>query len=152
MTRFYIMKWIVGSQHFKQGSPECIISCFRFEPCWSALAKDTNGVIFVYNPDQPNHDKDLENWYACKTYSYIFWKCFESVFGKIVVLVLLDLLYVLNYLILYFCEVTKNCYYIVYIICVSVRYSTQHMNDWHFYFVEGIIISLKTKISKKVLV
>eukprot|EP00105_Crassostrea_gigas_P028405 XP_011450045.1 PREDICTED: intraflagellar transport protein 22 homolog [Crassostrea gigas] len=35
----------------------------KFEPCWSALAKDTNGVIFVYNPDQPNHDKDLENWY-----------------------------------------------------------------------------------------
>ncbi|KAK3084228.1 hypothetical protein FSP39_010300 [Pinctada imbricata] len=35
----------------------------KFEQCWPAIAKDTNGVIFVFNPDQANHDKDLENWY-----------------------------------------------------------------------------------------
>lgn len=34
----------------------------RFEACWPAMAKGTTGIIFVYNPDQPNHDKDLENW------------------------------------------------------------------------------------------
>lgn len=61
MTRLYLST--------KQQDPNTLsmvnlnaLSCFRFEPCWSALAKDTNGVIFVYNPDQPNHDKDLENW------------------------------------------------------------------------------------------
>lgn len=34
----------------------------KYESCWSALARDTNGVIFLYNPDQANQDKDLENW------------------------------------------------------------------------------------------
>ena len=37
------------------------ISC-RFEACWPAMAKDTTGIIFVYNPDVTNHDKELENW------------------------------------------------------------------------------------------
>ena len=35
---------------------------FRFEACWPAMAKDTHGAVFVYNPDVPNHDKELENW------------------------------------------------------------------------------------------
>ncbi|XP_052225556.1 intraflagellar transport protein 22 homolog isoform X2 [Dreissena polymorpha] len=35
----------------------------KFETCWPAMAKDTTGIIFVYNPDQPNHDKELENWH-----------------------------------------------------------------------------------------
>ena len=35
---------------------------YRFESCWAAMAKDTNGIVFVYNPDQPNQDKDLESW------------------------------------------------------------------------------------------
>ena len=34
----------------------------RFESCWPAIARDTNGVVFVFNPDQPNHDKELESW------------------------------------------------------------------------------------------
>ncbi|ESO97347.1 hypothetical protein LOTGIDRAFT_231543 [Lottia gigantea] len=34
----------------------------KFEACWPAIARDTNGVVFVYNPDQQNHDKELENW------------------------------------------------------------------------------------------
>lgn len=38
----------------------CIIC--RFEPCWAALMKDTNGVILVYNPDEANHDKELDMW------------------------------------------------------------------------------------------
>ena len=37
----------------------------RFESCWPVIGRDANGVIFVYNPDQPNHDKELETWYDC---------------------------------------------------------------------------------------
>ncbi|XP_013379823.1 intraflagellar transport protein 22 homolog [Lingula anatina] len=36
----------------------------KFESCWPAIAKDANGIVFVYNPDQANHDKDLEMWYT----------------------------------------------------------------------------------------
>ncbi|XP_032236763.1 intraflagellar transport protein 22 homolog isoform X2 [Nematostella vectensis] len=36
----------------------------RFSTCWPAFQKDANGVIIVYNPDQPNQDKDLETWYT----------------------------------------------------------------------------------------
>ncbi|XP_076434795.1 uncharacterized protein LOC143274759 isoform X2 [Babylonia areolata] len=35
----------------------------KFEACWPAITQDAMGVIFVYNPDQPNHDQDLEKWY-----------------------------------------------------------------------------------------
>jgi len=35
----------------------------RFEGCWPAMARDASGCIFVYNPDQPNHDKELDIWY-----------------------------------------------------------------------------------------
>ncbi|XP_002736022.1 intraflagellar transport protein 22 homolog [Saccoglossus kowalevskii] len=36
----------------------------KFETCWPAFMKDTNGVVMVYNPDQSNHDKQLEMWYS----------------------------------------------------------------------------------------
>ncbi|KAK3736340.1 hypothetical protein QZH41_020790 [Actinostola sp. cb2023] len=36
----------------------------RFSTCWPALQKDTNGVVIVYNPDEPNHDRELETWYT----------------------------------------------------------------------------------------
>lgn len=39
-----------------------IFFCLRFENCWPAVARDTTGVVFVFNPDQPNHDKQLEVW------------------------------------------------------------------------------------------
>ncbi|KAK3595743.1 hypothetical protein CHS0354_025372 [Potamilus streckersoni] len=35
----------------------------RFESCWPGMAKDAGGIVFVYNPDQPNHDKELEHLY-----------------------------------------------------------------------------------------
>ncbi|XP_025091464.1 intraflagellar transport protein 22 homolog [Pomacea canaliculata] len=35
----------------------------KFEACWPAIARDAMGVIFVYNPDQHNHDDDLDAWY-----------------------------------------------------------------------------------------
>ncbi|XP_045172377.1 intraflagellar transport protein 22 homolog [Mercenaria mercenaria] len=57
-----------GAGHGRQSAVEVELwDCSgdkKFEACWPAMAKDTTGIIFVYNPDQPNHDKDLENWYA----------------------------------------------------------------------------------------
>ncbi|XP_052798201.1 intraflagellar transport protein 22 homolog [Mya arenaria] len=35
----------------------------KFEACWPAFARGTTGIVFVYNPDQQNHDKELESWY-----------------------------------------------------------------------------------------
>lgn len=35
----------------------------RFEACWPAMVRDASGAVFVYNPDQPNHDKELDTWY-----------------------------------------------------------------------------------------
>ncbi|BFZ18760.1 hypothetical protein BsWGS_21799 [Bradybaena similaris] len=35
----------------------------KFESCWPAMVRDASGAVFVYNPDQPNHDKDLDTWY-----------------------------------------------------------------------------------------
>lgn len=37
---------------------------FRFESCWPALMKDSNGVVIVFNPDVPNHLKEIEMWYS----------------------------------------------------------------------------------------
>ncbi|XP_078599715.1 intraflagellar transport protein 22 homolog isoform X1 [Branchiostoma floridae x Branchiostoma japonicum] len=36
----------------------------KFEQCWPAIQQETNGVLLVFNPDQPNHDKELETWYS----------------------------------------------------------------------------------------
>ncbi|XP_071181490.1 intraflagellar transport protein 22 homolog [Mytilus edulis] len=37
----------------------------KFESCWPAIAKDTNGVLFVYDPDQGSHGQDLAKWHDC---------------------------------------------------------------------------------------
>ena len=34
----------------------------RYEGCWAAMAKDASGIVFIYNPDQPSQEKDLESW------------------------------------------------------------------------------------------
>lgn len=36
----------------------------RFESCWPALMKDSNGVVVVFNPDVPSHLKELETWHS----------------------------------------------------------------------------------------
>lgn len=36
----------------------------KFETCWPAYMKDVNGVVLVYNPDQSNHDKQMDMWYS----------------------------------------------------------------------------------------
>ncbi|XP_014773442.1 intraflagellar transport protein 22 homolog isoform X1 [Octopus bimaculoides] len=36
----------------------------RYESCWAAFSKDANGIIFVYNPDRTNHNKELEELLA----------------------------------------------------------------------------------------
>ena len=38
----------------------------RFENCWPALAKDVNGVLLVYSPDNAQKEKELERWYVKK--------------------------------------------------------------------------------------
>jgi hypothetical protein len=35
---------------------------YRFESCWPAMAKDTSGVILVFNPEQSSHIRDLDSW------------------------------------------------------------------------------------------
>lgn len=35
----------------------------RFQACWPAIAKDTHGIIFVFNPAVKNQEKELELWY-----------------------------------------------------------------------------------------
>ncbi|GAA6103318.1 intraflagellar transport protein 22 homolog [Tachysurus ichikawai] len=37
---------------------------FKFETCWPALMKDSNGVVIVFNPDIPSHLKELETWHS----------------------------------------------------------------------------------------
>lgn len=36
----------------------------RFESCWPALMKDSNGVVIVFNPDVPSHLKEMETWHS----------------------------------------------------------------------------------------
>lgn len=36
----------------------------RFESCWPALMKESNGVVIVFNPDVPSHLKEIETWHA----------------------------------------------------------------------------------------
>ncbi|XP_043909972.1 intraflagellar transport protein 22 homolog isoform X2 [Protopterus annectens] len=36
----------------------------RFETCWPALMKESNGIIIVFNPDLPRHLKEIEVWYT----------------------------------------------------------------------------------------
>lgn len=36
----------------------------RFESCWPALMKDSNGVVIVFNPDVPSHLKEAEMWHS----------------------------------------------------------------------------------------
>ncbi|KAB5522471.1 hypothetical protein PHYPO_G00159890 [Pangasianodon hypophthalmus] len=37
---------------------------FRFEACWPAFLKDSNGVVIVFNPDIPSHLKEVETWHS----------------------------------------------------------------------------------------
>eukprot|EP00927_Polykrikos_kofoidii_P080842 TRINITY_DN77822_c0_g1_i1.p1 TRINITY_DN77822_c0_g1~~TRINITY_DN77822_c0_g1_i1.p1 ORF type:complete len:193 (+),score=33.41 TRINITY_DN77822_c0_g1_i1:119-697(+) len=35
----------------------------KLQKCWPAIRKDTVGVVCVYNPEKPNHDGELEQWF-----------------------------------------------------------------------------------------
>eukprot|EP00128_Syssomonas_multiformis_P012246 Colp12_sorted_trinity150504_noHs@3137 len=35
----------------------------NYENCWPAMAKDSNGVIFVFNPDDTGSEKKLKIWH-----------------------------------------------------------------------------------------
>ncbi|XP_041347687.1 intraflagellar transport protein 22 homolog [Gigantopelta aegis] len=36
----------------------------KFEACWPAIARDSVGAVFVYNPDQASHGRQLDMWYS----------------------------------------------------------------------------------------
>jgi Rab-like protein 5 len=36
----------------------------KYESCWAALSEESNGVIFVYNPKDPDQAKELNQWYT----------------------------------------------------------------------------------------
>ncbi|KAJ6655751.1 hypothetical protein lerEdw1_004804 [Lerista edwardsae] len=58
-------------QHENSKGAECRFELWdcggdkKFESCWPALMKDSHGVIIVFNPDLPNHVKEIETWYSC---------------------------------------------------------------------------------------
>ncbi|XP_033126788.1 intraflagellar transport protein 22 homolog [Anneissia japonica] len=36
----------------------------KFDECWPSIMTNVNGVLLVYNHDQPNHATDLEMWFT----------------------------------------------------------------------------------------
>ena len=36
----------------------------RYESCWPAISDDTNGIIFVLNPNESSHAKELNQWFT----------------------------------------------------------------------------------------
>eukprot|EP00062_Callorhinchus_milii_P022198 gi/632979730/ref/XP_007906634.1/ PREDICTED: rab-like protein 5 isoform X2 [Callorhinchus milii] len=36
----------------------------KFETCWPALMKDSNGVVIVFNADLPSHLREIETFYS----------------------------------------------------------------------------------------
>jgi len=36
----------------------------KFNKCWPAIKKDAVGAILVYNPEKPNSDQELEQWFS----------------------------------------------------------------------------------------
>ncbi|XP_071944478.1 intraflagellar transport protein 22 homolog isoform X2 [Antedon mediterranea] len=36
----------------------------KFDECWPSIMSDVNGIILVYNHDQPNHAQELEMWFT----------------------------------------------------------------------------------------
>ena len=61
------LKVHVGGNYYNHNFLTFLIFC-RFSTCWPAFQKDTNGILIVYNPDQANHDKELETWYEKTVY------------------------------------------------------------------------------------
>eukprot|EP01105_Mastigella_eilhardi_P012629 TRINITY_DN2889_c0_g1_i3.p2 TRINITY_DN2889_c0_g1~~TRINITY_DN2889_c0_g1_i3.p2 ORF type:complete len:191 (-),score=49.41 TRINITY_DN2889_c0_g1_i3:19-591(-) len=36
----------------------------KYEYTWPALMQGADGILFMYNPQSPNTERELENWYA----------------------------------------------------------------------------------------
>jgi Rab-like protein 5 len=36
----------------------------KYDNCWPALSDDSNGVVFVLNPNEAHHAKELNQWYT----------------------------------------------------------------------------------------
>mmetsp|Transcript_12354 Transcript_12354/g.24014 ORF Transcript_12354/g.24014 Transcript_12354/m.24014 type:complete len:191 (-) Transcript_12354:128-700(-) len=35
----------------------------KYESCWPAIQQKADGVVIVYNPENPNHSAEVETWY-----------------------------------------------------------------------------------------
>merc|ERR1712182_87190 len=35
----------------------------KYSKCWPAIKKDAVGCVLVYNPDRPNHEAEIEQWF-----------------------------------------------------------------------------------------
>lgn len=35
----------------------------RFEACWPAIMKDADGIVIMYDPENPGHERDVILWY-----------------------------------------------------------------------------------------
>jgi intraflagellar transport protein 22 len=35
---------------------------FRYEKCWLAIQKDVHGILFVYDPQNPSHEAEIDYW------------------------------------------------------------------------------------------
>lgn len=42
----------------------------KFENCWPAIRHEVHGIIFVYNQDEPNHDRELDKHYTYFTQTF----------------------------------------------------------------------------------
>lgn len=36
----------------------------KYESCWSAFSHNANGIVFVYNPNEEGHARELNQWYT----------------------------------------------------------------------------------------
>ncbi|KAM3865707.1 intraflagellar transport protein 22 homolog [Diretmus argenteus] len=37
---------------------------FKYEMCWPALMKDSNGVVIIFNPEVPSQLREIETWHS----------------------------------------------------------------------------------------
>lgn len=35
----------------------------KYQKCWPAIKKDAVGCVLVYNPEKPNHEAEIEQWF-----------------------------------------------------------------------------------------
>ncbi|KAH7958302.1 hypothetical protein HPB49_000642 [Dermacentor silvarum] len=54
---------VLGRSSANFCAEESFLTVKRYENCWPAFAKDTQGIVFVYSSDQKNVSTALDVWY-----------------------------------------------------------------------------------------